>query len=219
MVKGQRISQPDLMQVVRMIFSGFQNEPTTLTKLASAMPSYAPLVWYAGKDTTGKPVDWVNPAATGPAASASQTREFLLESLAAQILTALEAGQGGPTWQRMYLATPSDPASREDLGRAIALSQESWSNQTVAHTDLDRKWIFANVVAGMPRAQVYTALHRRGYIPTNRSGNDPLAGVAVILLPGAFEPGCSFSNDLTFTFDSNDRLFKIDLSQPIPDCL
>jgi peroxiredoxin len=47
---------------------------------------------------------------------------------------------------------------------------------------------------------------------------DKHGDVMVVSLPGAFAPGCYFSTNVTLTFNQM-RLYKTDLSQPIPDCL
>ncbi len=38
-------------------------------------------------------------------------------------------------------------------------------------------------------------------------------------LDGEFEAGCSFSERITITFDAGDRVEKLKVSPPIPDCL
>ena len=78
----------------------------------------------------------------------------------------------------------------------------------------NRRWVFANVHAGMPRSAVYALLGTRKI-----DVKTPASGDAYVDLPGEFQAGCSFSNRITIAFDAADAVKKLDLSPPNPNCL
>ncbi len=220
-VDGRHLTQTDLTQVLMWAF--FSGSSDTVTIAASKMPAYAPYLWYAGNDPkTGKPSFWVSKALEDRDTTQQYAATIQREQIAAGVLYALASGKGTPALRALYTATPADPVHRQQLAQALAGALRTWSNETVAKSKAGRAWMFAALTAGMPRNTVYALLRARGLKATSGGmGTDafPASGSALVNLPGAFEPGCSFSRDVTIQFDSTNRLYKLDLSEPIPDCL
>jgi hypothetical protein len=216
-VAGQPVTIDDVGQALamEMAMSGLQSTP----KAPSAMPSFAPLVWYAGRDSTGRPIVWRR---SGPiAADGTERQESIREFAVAAILVQLDGGKGGPTLQRLFRGLPDDAGARVRFAREIEAAVQSASAWTEASYVANRRWVFANVHAEMTRRDVYLLLARRGLRPTDQSqrGSSPDTGVAYVTLAGAFEPGCSWSHTIAITFDSSDRVRKVDLAPPHPNCL
>jgi hypothetical protein len=219
-VSGQPVTLDDIVHAMQLAFAGSRME--AVPKDRSRMPAFAPYVWYAGRDPAGKPAVWTA-APPGPAQRLPETvrAEVRREQQAAAILFGLELGGGGPTWQRLYHALPDDPAARNTFAGQTIEAFRAASAWQVARATADRQWMFANVHAGLPREAVYAALGTRGLVATDESERvtKPPSGLAYVRLPGAFEPGCSFRYRITITYDADDRVKKLDLSRPIPNCL
>ena len=219
-VGGQSLAWPDIVQALRLEFGAGGIEP--VRKDPKQMPAFAPYAWYAGRDTNGKPIVWMAlPPGVKNKLSDTLEAEVRRQRTAAGILFALDAGAGGSTWQRLYHALPDDPAARTAFAGEIIAAVRAASAWTVAKSTADRQWIFANVLAGLSRQQVYALLDARELTATDDSERTtkPPSGLAYVKLAGYFEPGCSFSHTITITFDANDRVYKLDLSPPKPNCL
>ena len=218
---GQILTWTDIGQAMRLEF-GASSAGEPVPKKPEQMPSFARYAWYAGRDPNGKPIIWMSVAPEGkkkrPDAVDAEVRRQLT---AAGILYALDAGAGGPTWQQLYHALPDDPAARTAFAGEIIAAVRAASDWTVAKSTADRHWIFANVRAGLSRQQVYARLDTRELTATDESEKiqRPPKGLAYVRLPGEFQPGCSFSNTVTITFDARDRVYKLDLSPPKPNCV
>jgi hypothetical protein len=220
-VGGQRLTWDDIGQAMLLEFGASARVEQVLKK-PEQMPAFAPYAWYAGRDQHGKPIVWM---ADAPGETKNPSDAVVAEArrqrIAAGILAALDAGAGGRTWQRLYHALPDHGAARAAFAGEIIASLRAASAWTVAKSEADRHWIFANVRAGLTRPQVYALLDSRELTATDSSERTkrPPKGPAYVLLPGYFEPGCSFSNTVTITFDAGDRVYKLDLSPPKPNCL
>jgi len=230
-VEGHDLDKADLDDVMRLTFRGLLGDPMhriagpkSVPKEPRDMPAVARMVWYAGKDASGQGLLWyADFGKDAPRLSNPQMAEQKVEQNAAGILAALDAGDGEALWRSIYAAVPSDAEHREQLGLEMANALVEYSVQSVAHSEADRKWIFRNITAGMTRADVYAALrahdvHIGDPFPPVAAA-PPASGPARVYLQGPFEPGCSFSRDITLTFDAADRLEKMDLGEDTPNCL
>jgi hypothetical protein len=212
-VRGEAVSENDIAQVLMLELGAAALKP--VVKDRAQMPALAPYAFFAGRGKDGKPVVWASGARAGdkraPDALHAEARR---EMLAAGVLAALDGGLGGATWQRLYATVRDDANARTDLGLKIVDAVGAASDWTVAKSAADRRWVFANVPAGMARRDVYALLDTRAVRTTK-----PASGEAYVDLPGAFQVGCSFSNRITITFDATDRVKKLDLEPPKPNCL
>ena len=185
-----------------------------LQKDAADMPAASPLVWYGGKGS-GKPEIWILRSLQRQAAmSPREEAELSRQQSQAQILAVLDAGDGGAALERAYAKTPPDAQDRIALASEIVQAMQDASAQTAAQSVVDRRWVLAHVPAGTPRVAALQAIASRQLAV--RTSSD---GTVVVSFPGQFEPGCSFSTELTLTFDVGDLLEKIDASEPIANCL
>jgi len=218
-VAGEPVSMDDIAQVVLLVFSA--PPPVHVVKKRSEMPPFAPDLCYAGRGTDGKGILWYAAPPPGQEKSVSYRLARERETDAALILSGLDAGKGSAKWRRLYGAVPPTPQDRQAFAMQIVSALEAASAWNVATADANRQWLFATLHAGMTRTKVYALLAARQIAPTDASlrQSKPASGDAIVTLPGAFEPGCSFSTRVTIAFDSDDRVTKLDLSQPIPDCL
>ena len=217
-MNGQPVDLTDVLRSLEFQFAGGKAVP----KNRGMMPAFAPYAWYAGRDKDGKPLIWVvAPLDPRTAKSAAVEAEARREYAAARVLIALDFGKGGPTWQRLYHALPGDSAARNAFAIETVDAAVTASAWTVAKSDADRHWIFSSIQAGSTRQAVYALLDARGLSATDPSerSTKPPNGVAVVKLDGAFEPGCSFTHIITITFDADDRVKKLDLAPPHPNCL
>ena len=130
----------------------------------------------------------------------------------AGLIAMLEAGKGDAALRRLYAQVENDPSELASLGAALTSAMSEMSDKTVQYSNDERRWIFRNVPAGTPWARAQDMLREHGLVA------DKHGDVMVVSLPGAFAPGCYFSTNVTLTFNQM-RLYKTDLSQPIPDCL
>jgi hypothetical protein len=217
-VHGQPVDQLDVVQSLMLQFA----DGKTVPKDRAQMPAFAPYAWYAGRDNDGKPLIWTSVSSDATAAKAGTVQsEAAREYAAARVLIALDFGKGGATWQRLYHALPDDPAARNAFAVEIVDAAKAASAWTVAKSDADRHWLFASIRAGASRHDVYALLDARGLSATDPSERTakPATGVAAVKLDGAFGPGCSFTHIITITFDADDRVRKLDLAPPHPNCL
>jgi hypothetical protein len=220
-VGGQRLTWDDIGQALRLEF-GASARIEPIPKQPEQMPAFAPYAWYAGRDPHGKPIVWMTVAREGKKTSSDAVvAEARRQRIAAGILLALDAGAGGTTWQRLYRALPDHGAARAAFAGEIIASVQAASAWTVSKSEADRRWIFGNVRTGLSRPQVYALLDSRELTATDASERTtrPPNGPAYVRLPGYFEPGCSFSTTIAITFDAGDRVYKLDLSPPKPNCL
>ena len=218
-VAGEPVSMDDINQAVLLVFSA--PPPVQVVKKRSEMPAYAPDLWYAGRGTDGKGILWYANPPVGQEKSSTYRVATERETDAALILSGLDAGKGSAKWRRLYGAVPPTPRERQAFAMQIVSALEAASAWSVATADANRQWLFATLHAGMTRTKVYALLDAHQITPTDASlrQTKPTSGDAIVTLPGAFEPGCSFTTRVTIAFDSDDRVTKLDLSEPIPDCL
>ncbi len=213
LVRGQPLAMDDVVQVLQLEFAVSGLQP--LTKARAAMPAYAPYVYFAGRAADGKPLVWASAADGGENGPSDALRaEVQREMLAAGVLGALDRGLGGVTLQRLYAAVRDDSRARTELGLALVDAVKAASDWTVAASAANRRWVFATLQAGMSRSDAYALLGTRKLDATT-----PASGEAYVDLPGEFQVGCSFSNRITIAFDAADRVKKLDLSPPKPNCL
>jgi hypothetical protein len=218
-VGGEAVTLRDVGQAMILVFTARRGQPAS--KDPKEMPSFAPYTWY-GVDSSGTPALWFSTATPNlKSASTEVFVEVSREGTAAGVLIALVEGQGGPLWQRLFHAVPDEPKARNDFAREITTAFRYASDWTVAQSAANRKWLFTNIRAGLNRQQVYTLLKARGLRASKALDvpPEPPSNSDVVELPGEFEPGCSFSNHVTITFDATDHVKKLDLSPPIPNCL
>jgi hypothetical protein len=120
----------------------------------------------------------------------------------------------GATWRRPLAAFSAALL-------LVAFAARAASEPAARDWAADRRWIFANVQAGLPRDAVYALLERRGLHATDASERQPKPsrGPAYVTLAGESEPGCSFTHRIAITFDASDRVKKLDLEPPHSNCL
>jgi hypothetical protein len=214
-IEGKGVPPSDLIDLeIGMI--GASQRLTGVQTDAASMPQAAPDVWYAGNDTKqpGKGIVWFSRSADQNSAA------FRKQQTVALVLRALDEGFGGKVLQSLFAATSQDTASRVRLGGDVFGAMQSASDQTVQFSTKMQTWLLAHIKIGMTRSAVYEMVKSQNVrIYDWDYGGRISRPVAIIALPGAFEPGCSFSTNVTLTFDSGDRVDKIELSKPIPDCL
>ncbi|HEY1976129.1 MAG TPA: hypothetical protein VGG89_06285 [Candidatus Baltobacteraceae bacterium] len=204
------MSYQDILDLTAYVLGATELMHDAITKAPADMPKDFPYVFYAGKDAGGKPVLWISSAVSAHVVKPPEfDREVQREEEASAMLATLDMGKASSNWQRVYATVKNDPARLAALGAELEGAIRDMSAAIVAISAANRQWMFANLTEGMPRAQVYRALRLHGLA----------AKGDVVSLPGRFEPGCYFSTNVTMTFDASERLDKMDLSQPIPDCL
>lgn len=213
-VEGEQMSYRDVIELTALAMGSVGIFKDAVTKAPQEMPKTTPYVYYAGKDASGKPIIWMSSAISGKQKlSAGQNTEMLREQEAAALLAMLDMGRGTSKWHVVFEKLKSDPARIAALGPELTSAMTEMSRKTVEYSNAQRRWIFSSIPAGKPRARVYEMLRAHSLTASETKG------VIVVSLPGAFEPGCYFSTNVLLTFDKNDRLYKADLGQPIPDCL
>jgi hypothetical protein len=213
-VDGIPLSYRDVIQLTALTLGAGDVVQNGLVKPPADMPRTSPYVYYAGTDAGGKSIVWVSAAVKpGTKLSTSETVEMTREYEEAGLLSMLASGKGNAAIQRVYAQIKNDPGALTSLGAALTNAMSTMSEKTVQYANDERRWIFRNVAAGTPRAHAQEMLREHGLVASE--GGDTM----VVSLPGAFAPGCYFSTNVTLTFRDQMRLYKIDLSQPIPDCL
>lgn len=215
-VDGVPLTYRDVLQLTALYLGSVGFTQRGIIKQPADMPKAAPYVYYAGRDAKGKPIVWVSTAVHDPlpkTLSAAQQAEMMRELEDVGVIVTLQLGQGNADLRRVYEKVKNDPAGLTSLGAALGRAMSQMSARTVQYANDERRWIFAHVHAGTPRSRAEAMLHAHG-LSASEQGH-----TTVVSLPGAFEPGCYFSRNVTLTFDRYKRLYKIDLSQPIPDCL
>lgn len=213
-VEGEQMSYTDVLQLTGMVLNAVGIMKSAVVKPPEQMPKNAPYVSYIGKDDAGKPIIWISSAVNTPSKhSDAENAEIQHEQLVASMLAMLDMGKGTSKWHRLYEKMKSNPARLPALGNELSAAMTGMSKKTVEYSAVQRRWMFANIHAGTPSAQVYELLKAHGLVATRTSRD------AVVSLPGAFEPGCYFSIDVIISFDASGRVYKLDLSQPKPDCL
>ena len=213
-IDGVQLSYRDVLQLTALSLRGAGVMQGAEAKQPSQMPKAAPYVYYAGNDAEGKPMVWISTAIqSGAKLSDAQAAEVSREAQAASLLAGLAAGTSDAAIQQLYAQVKSDPTALAGLGAALTSAISRMSTLTVQYANEQRRWIFRTITAGTTRAQAEEMLREHGLVATV-NGN-----AVVVSLPGAFQPGCYFSTNVTLTFGDRLQLYKIDLSQPIPDCL
>lgn len=219
-VEGVRLSYRQVLKLSGLALEGAGVLRTAVKKTAAEMPPGARDVYYDGTDAHGKPIIWISSSlAAAPKLSNVASAEFQREETAAGLLAVLGVGGGGPALQSLYGKVRFDANSRQKLGIELATAIEKMSEKVVKYSTQERRWMFASLTAGMPRSRVAQLLQSRGISATATKVGRGVRSTMLVSLPGAFEPGCYFSRNVTIAFDAAGRLYKMDLSQPIPDCL
>jgi hypothetical protein len=211
-VAAQSLAPADIDRLIVEILNVYSGA-TYLQKDAADMPATSGYVWYAGK-SSGKPEIWILRLPQNSDPTPNEQAEMSRQQTQAEILAVLDAGAGGAALQRAYAITPTDVQSRLALAREVAQALRDASVQTVAQSVVDQRWVLTHIPVGTPRSSVSQTIASR-----HLAGRVTSAGTFVVSFPGQFVPGCSFSTELTFTFDAADRVEKIDTGKPIPDCL
>jgi hypothetical protein len=213
-VDGVVLSYRDVLELTGLSMAAGEYVRGAIVKRPADMPKSSPYAYYAGTDAGGKPIVWVSESMkSGATLSAAQTAEAMREAQQAGLLAALATGKGSAAIQRLYAQTKSDPEALATLGTALESAMSEMSGKTVEYARDERRWIFRHIPEGTTRAQALAMLRDHGLVASERGDT------TVVTLPGAFEPGCYFSTNVTLTFADGKQLYKIDLSQPIPDCL
>ena len=212
-IDGVPLSYRDVLQLTALSLGGGGFAQSAVVKQPAEMPKASPYVYYAGTDAGGKPIVWISAAVkSGAKLSAAETAELTREYEGTGLIAMLAAGKGNPAVQRLYAAVKNDPSALASLGVAMTTAMSEMSTDTVQYANDQRRWIFRNIPAGTPWAHAEDMLREHGLVADKRGEQ------MVVSLPGAFQPGCYFSTNVTLTFNQM-QLYKIDLSQPIPDCL
>lgn len=221
-VEGEQLSYKDVIELTVLSLDAIGIASGALPKPPDQMPKETPYYYYAGKELTGKPIIWVSSAIAGKTSPpASVTAEIQREAEAASLLAMLDLGKGLPKLHAIFEKVRTDNRRVAALGPELADAMKEMSEKTVAYSETNRHWIFANIQAGTPGVRVYEMLNAHGLGATAASGKqqDAAQTPIVVSLPGSFTPGCYFSRNVIITLDRSERVYKIDLSQPIPNCL
>jgi hypothetical protein len=162
-VNGQPISRDDIRALVKGAFAA---RPQQVPKEPAAMPSDAPLVFYAGHGTiwVSKTVD-ADLGAFAREMPAQQPAEDAF--VAAVALAAMDAGTAGKPWQDIYRQVSSDEASRLAFGKSIAEALKTASDQSAAFAADQSAWIQSQIAPGTTRDRAYAMLKSRGLVAYN----------------------------------------------------
>lgn len=219
-VEGIRLSYRQVLKLSGLAIEGAGLFQTAVKKAATEMPPGAREVYYDGTDAHGKPIVWISSAlAAAPKLSEAASAQARREETAAGLLAVLGVGEGAANLQGLYRKVRFDAKPRQRLGIELAIAIEKMSEKVVRYSTQERRWMFASLTAGMSRSRVAQMLRARGISVITAKAGRGVRSTMVVSLPGEFEPGCYFSRNVTMTFDAAERLYKMDLSQPIPDCL
>ncbi|MBV8638074.1 MAG: hypothetical protein JO322_08295, partial [Candidatus Eremiobacteraeota bacterium] len=245
LVVGSTTLPANGMRDVMMLFFGAPAlaHAQTEWKDSAAMPDYGPLVAYAGRNQQGVPQLWKSRDAETDASDGSdaQRAAFLREEEAVQIAAGLDAGGGGSTLQALVQRSGRSPEALTVLAIQVVDAMNRASRQTVANSEAAKQWMVAHLQPGMRRENVMRALEAQGLKPVltalkplcsdgyvyqwwyqdEISTDDCSSGerVVTVSLPGAFQPGCSFTSSVNVFFDDRDRLQRLVLGRNVPDCL
>jgi hypothetical protein len=212
-VDGVALSYHDVLLLTALTIGAGASVQSGIVKQPADMPKSSPFVYYAGTDAGGKPIVWISTTVkSGAKLSAAETAEMLREYQEAGLAAALVTGGGNAAIQRLYTQIKSNPSALQSLGATLASAMSEMSQKTVQYATDERRWIFRTIPAGTARAHAIEMLREHGLVSTENGD------ATVVKLPGAFEPGCYLSTNVTLTF-ADQQLYKIDLSRPIPDCL
>jgi hypothetical protein len=212
-VEGVPLSYRDVLQLTALALGGSGLAQGAIVKQAAEMPKSSPYIYYAGTDAGGKPIVWISAAIrSNSKPSAAEMAEMVREEEQMGLVVMLVTGQGNPEIRSLYARVQSDPTRLAALGAELRDAMTQMSAKTVEYSDDQRRWIFQNISAGTPRDRAEEMLQAHG-LTASASGE-----TTIVNLPGSFQPGCYFSSNVILTFKSS-ALYKIDLSQPIPNCL
>lgn len=141
--------------------AAIEARPHLILKDPGAMPSDAPLIYYAGDRTI-----WQSRKVKqdlggwGRVAPAEQPAEDAFN--AALALLAMDVGTAGEPWATIYRETPVDRTSRLALGTAVAKALKSASDQSARYASDQVAWMRAHIVVGTTRKAAYDMLRSRG---------------------------------------------------------
>lgn len=139
------------------------------------MPADARYVSYQGRDPGPPPVEifWISTDIRSLSLPGPQYDEKTNVSndqyVAATALAVMDAGDAGPTLQAVYARTPSDRASRIELGESVARALQAASDQSAAFAWEEAEWIRSNLAPGVTRTTAYEMLMSKGLTAYNWS--------------------------------------------------
>ena len=244
-VNGVSLTSQDTVDLYSLIIKSASSLRAPVIKNPDELPAYAPDITYAGKDPAGQTVVWSRRGfATDFGRTSGVAQEKLYrETIATALAGGLDQGQGGNTLQS--LVRERTPAGLMTVGFAFVDAIQLAESETIANSLATQDWIAGNIARGMTRQNAAAALSAKG-IPstspvqanTNCSadvvtnwwyeGNYPFSEcgfvnaahpVIRVSLPWPLEPGCTFTSSLDVLFDDSDRVQRLALSNPVPDCL
>jgi hypothetical protein len=174
-VLGEPIGWDDIGDFLTGVYKPNPQSPgrKILWKSPSDMPADARYVWYQGRDPGPPPVEsiWISTDAISLPTSEPQYDEKTKLSneqyVAATALAVMDAGNAGPTLQAIYARSPSDRASRLELGKSVARALQTASDQSAAFAAGEAAWIRSHIVAGVPRVTAYEMLKSKGLTAYN----------------------------------------------------
>lgn len=215
-VEGQQLQPDD----VKSLFAGaYALKAVLVERQPGEMPSYDPLVHYAGRSSTlpAKPLIWysnANRLATSDAEQAAIEAATTTAFLAAE----LDFGLAGPTLQSLY-AKDSTQQARLALAAIIARALAQSSDAARASAESKTAQIRAQVVPGVSRGDVYAALQTLGLAPDEHPQN--ANGEAIVTIWGGFTlvPACGGRTQIAFAFDSSDRVKSVTIDGPHDVCV
>jgi len=164
-VSGETIGWDDIRDFLTGVSK--PNHQSTGSKIIwkkpSEMPADARYVSYEGRDPGPPPVEliWISTDVR----SLSSHEQYV----AATALAVMDAGDAGPTLQAIYARSPSDRASRLELGKSVARALQTASDQSAAFAAGEAQWIRSNIVPGVRRATAYEMLKSKGLTAYNWS--------------------------------------------------
>lgn len=174
-LQGEPIGWDDIWDFLKGVHKPSPQSPGSeiVWKTPSAMPADARDVSYQGRDPGPPPVEliWISTdvrdLSTADPQYDEKTKISNEQYVAATALAVMDAGDAGPTLQAIYARTPSDRASRLELGKSVARALQTASDQSAAFAAGEAEWIRSNIVAGVPRVTAYEMLKSKGLTAYN----------------------------------------------------
>jgi hypothetical protein len=175
-VNGQKITFDDFRGLTNGILTAHISQ---VAKGVTEMPSFAPLVYYAGNH-----VVWISKSLhqdLGTFANVSPADQPGEDAvIAATSLAAMDVGTAGEPWDGLYARTPSTPAARIALGKSVVEAWKAASGQSEAYAIVQTEWLQTHIAVGMTRHDVYVMLESRGLIPYNPAYEGRVASEACL---------------------------------------
>ena len=203
--EAAKITDAELGELVK----GYFASGAVVTYESGVLPAGQYAV-YRGKDASGHYIILVDQNKARAASDTGTTPSGMNDDTYAAIFSAIvDSGLAGSAWKARYDAAPDKARFGQVLARAYDLANE----RQIAKSHADVAWIHANIPIGSTREQTIALLTSRGLRPNASAKNVTLEfGLGSSMV-------CGRDMSVTLTFDSSDRLTKIEDSPESASCL